>query len=389
MKKIFLLLVLTSFIVCLFLPVSIFPAVAENTDDGYRAYYVMDFDTNTVLSEHNANDRFPIASMVKIMTLAIAFDEVKKGNLSLNENVTISDYAAHMGGSQMFLDANKQYPVTDLIKGVIVCSANDAATALGERISGDIGSFVARMNAYAKEIGMNDTLFCNATGLPNSGEQYSTAHDVSLMMKKVMTHPEYYRYSKIWMENYTHPDGRITEMVNTNKLIRFMPECIGGKTGFTNEAGFCLSAGAQQGDTRIIATLLGGSDSKTRFRKVSELLKGALAKYETKIYIRKNERMECRIPDVKKAKNTEISVYCDSDLAYFGEKSTKEDLVSDIEFFEDLKAPIPAGTAIGTVCLKNAAGEIVSSATLLTDTIIEKMSFADYLRKIIQNRYFQ
>ena len=140
---------------------------------GSRAAYMVDYDTGTVILDKNSDEKYPIASMVKIMTLLITFEEIDKGNLSLDETITVSDYASGMGGSQMFLDSGTEYPVTDLIKGVTVCSANDAATALGERISGNIDTFVEKMNSYAKELGMNNTLFCNATGLPGSGEQYS------------------------------------------------------------------------------------------------------------------------------------------------------------------------------------------------------------------------
>ena len=208
---------------------------ADNTpagfnSDGYtsRSAYMLDYDTGTVLLDKKSDERYPIASMVKIMTLLMTFNEIDAGNMSLNEEISISEYAAGMGGSQMFLDAGEKYTVSDLLKGVTVCSANDAATALGERISGDIGSFVNKMNEYAKEIGMDNTKFCNATGLPNSGEQYSTAKDVSIMFRKLLSKDNYYQYSKIWMENYNHPDGRMTEMVNTNKLIRFYDGCDSG-----------------------------------------------------------------------------------------------------------------------------------------------------------------
>lgn len=386
MKKILLLLFLTSLVVCLAIPSVGSFALAE--EKGYKSYYVMDYDSGTVIDEENSNDRHPIASMVKIMTLAIAFDEIEKGNLSFDEKITISDYAAGMGGSQMFLDRGEEYPVTDLIKGVIVCSANDAATALGERISGNIDAFVSKMNNYAKQIGMNDTLFCNATGLPNSGEQYSTAHDVSLMMQKVFSHPEYYNYSKIWMENYTHPDGRVTEMVNTNKLIRSMPECIGGKTGFTNEAGFCLSAGAQSGDTKIIATVLGGADSKARFRKVSELLKYGLSNYETKIFASANEKIPCKV-DVTNGKTNEIWVKFSNDLKLFVKKSNKNDqLKIETTIYDNLSAPIEIGEAIGKIELKDENGNILSHADIITETKIEKMTFGDHLKRIIRNRFF-
>ena len=168
MKKFIFLILITALAVCCALPAA---STAFAEEKPYRSIFLIDYDTGTVIIEENADERYPIASMVKIMTLALTFDEIDKGKLSIDEKIRISDYAAGMGGSQMFLDAGEEYPVTDLIKGVIVCSANDAATALGERISGDIESFVSRMNSYAKELGMNNTLFCNATGLPNSGEQ--------------------------------------------------------------------------------------------------------------------------------------------------------------------------------------------------------------------------
>lgn len=384
MKKIFLILTIAITVTCCAIPVG---AAAFAEEKPYRAIFLTDYDTGTVICEENADERYPIASMVKIMTLAITFDEIDKGRLSFDEKIRISDYAAGMGGSQLFLDAGEEYAVKDLIKGVIVCSANDAATALGERISGDISSFVSKMNSYAKELGMNNTLFCNATGLPNSGEQYSTARDVSVMMKKVLAHPEYYRYSKIWMENYEHPDGRVTEIVNTNKLIRIMNECDGGKTGFTNEAGFCLSATAKQGDTRVIATLLGGSDSKTRFRKVSEMIKYAFANYETKVFAKKGEIMPCNLGDIKQAKNPCTEVYCDADVKIFGKKGDTA-LTPEVIVYDNLKAPIEADAKIGEIVLKDADGNVVSSAGIRTKEKIEKLGFKDYLEKIIRNRLF-
>lgn len=385
MKKVIIVLVAVVAAVCCSLPLSVTAFAAEQPQ--YRSLYLMDYDTGTVITEENADEKYPIASMVKIMTLAIAFDEIDNGRLTLDEKICISDYAAGMGGSQMFLDAGEEYTVTDLLKGIIVCSANDAATAIGERISGDIGSFVNKMNAYAKEIGMNNTLFCNATGLPGSGEQYSTAKDVTTMMRKVLSHPKYYEYSRIWMENYEHPDGRVTEIVNTNKLIRIMNECDGGKTGFTNEAGFCLSATAKSGDTRVIATLLGGTDSKARFRKVSELIKYAFANYETKVFVRKNEVLPCELGSVKQAKNTNVEVYCDADLKCFTPKSENA-FTPEVTIYDGLKAPLAAGSKIGEIALKDGNGNVVATANLITKSDIEKLSFADYLKKLIRNRFF-
>ena len=383
-------------IICIFSSVSIILAtlfcclsltnnVAYAEEDiAYRSLYVIDYNTGTVIKAINENDKYPIASMVKIMTLNLVFDEISKGNLDINEKITISDTASGMGGSQMFLEANDEYTVSDLIKGVVICSANDAATALGERISGSIDAFVTKMNAYAKEIGMNNTLFCNATGLPYSGEQYSTAKDVTIMMQKLLSHDEYYRYAKIWMEDYTHPDGRITGMVNTNKLVRFMPECDGGKTGYTKEAGFCLSATAKSGNTRIISTLLGGKDSKSRFNAVSSSLKEALSKYETKIIVKKGEVFTQKV-DVKNANSESLEFYCGEDLTIFGEKNKNAEYKVTLKLNSDLQAPLKKDSEIGTITLHNTDGSVIKTAKVYLNAPIDKISYLDSLQKIIRH----
>ncbi len=193
-------------------------------DFNSRAAYLIDYDTGEVLFERNADDKYPIASMVKIMTLNIAFDEIKAGRLSLDQMITISDTAAGMGGSQMFLDAGKEYSVSDLIKGITVVSANDASVAVAETIAGSKEAFIDMMNERAAAMGLENTKFVNVTGLPQEG-QYSTARDVTAMMRKLIGNPEYFNYSTIYMENYTHPGGRISELVNTNKLVRFYKGC--------------------------------------------------------------------------------------------------------------------------------------------------------------------
>ena len=386
MKKIILLLCITILTVATTVAIPVGTAFAQS-DMQYRSLLVMDYDTGTVVYEENADTPYPIASMVKIMTLALTFDAIEKGNLSYEEKITISDNAASMGGSQLFLDAGSEYTVSDLIKGVVVCSANDAATALGERISGNIDKFVEKMNNYAKELGMTHTVFCNATGLPNSGEQYSTARDVSLMMQKVLSYPKYYEYSGIWMEDFVHPDGRKTEIVNTNKLIRFMKECDGGKTGFTNEAGFCLSATAKNGDTRMIATILGATDGKARFAKVSEMLRAALNEYETKVYLKKNETFTIDGSAIQRSKEGKITLYCGEDLTVFGKKNS-ENYKAEIELIEGLKAPINANTEVGTIYLVNEQGDRIRSCSLYTQNDIERKTIGEELKEIVRKRYF-
>ncbi len=350
----------------------------------YRALYVMDYNTGTVIKQENENERYPIASMVKIMTLLLAFEEIDANRLTLDEKVLVSDYAAGMGGSQLFLDAGKQYPVTDLLKGVTVCSANDAAVALGERISGSNDEFVNKMNKKAKELGMNNTLFCNATGLPDSGEQYSTAKDVSIMMRELLTHPKYYDYTKITLEDYIHPDGRKTQMVNTNKLIRAYAGCDAGKTGFTNEAMFCLSASAKKGDTRVIVTVLGCPDSKTRFRKVSENFSSAFSEYETRVFLKKGDKIPCEIVIDNGKSNIEEAI-CENDICVFGKRGELENYSLSVTFFDNLLAPLSQNSPIGKVSLLSESGQEIAFSSLYPSNNVEKKNFADNFRHVIDH----
>ena len=183
--------------------------------------------------------------MCKVMTLTLALEAVDNGQLSLDEYITASENASSMGGSQVFLASGCQYKVDQLIKSIVVCSANDSCVALSEKLAGNEESFVAMMNSKAQEIGCTDTLFSNCTGLPKP-TQYSCAKDVALMFRNLLKFENYFNYSKIWLEDFVHPDNRTTSMTNTNKLLKKYKLCDGGKTGFTNEAGFCFTATAKK-----------------------------------------------------------------------------------------------------------------------------------------------
>ncbi len=393
MKKIILILSIIAVVALLSVPISTSVFAAQGKDEFFNldAYtsqsaLLLDYDTGTVIVDKNSDEKRPIASMVKIMTLLITFDEIDAGRLSFEEKITVSEYAAGMGGSQMFLDEGESYTVSDLIKGVTVCSANDAATALGERISGDIHSFVDKMNEYAKNLGMNNTVFCNATGLPNSGEQYSTARDVSIMFSKLLSKSHYYDYSKIWMEEYKHPDGRVTELVNTNKLIRFYKNCDAGKTGYTDEAGHCLAASAMNNGLRVVSVVLGAENSKARFKEVTDLFNYAFANYEVKTIISKGEAIANDL-QVDKAKEDSFELYVDRDLKFFSRKNVQNDYEVVIELEENLKAPISKETPLGRVkIIKN--GEVVSEANIFSVRDIEKLNYKDALEKVLKNWLF-
>ena len=186
-----------------------------------KSALLMDFSTNMVLYSYKPTERLPIASMCKIMTLLLCFDAIEEGSLSLDESICVSERAASMGGSQVFLETNGNYLVKDLIKSIVVASANDACVAMAELICGSENEFVEKMNKKAVALGMDNTNFVNATGLPKIG-QYSCAKDVSIMFRELLSYKDYYAFSTIWMDKIAHPNDRFTEISNTNKLIYIM-----------------------------------------------------------------------------------------------------------------------------------------------------------------------
>ena len=343
-----------------------------------KSAYLMDKGTGEKLYGQREEEELPIASMVKIMTALLTFEAVDRGDITLEEKVCISEEAAGMGGSQMFLDRGLEYPVTDLIKGVIVVSANDACVALAERMCGSEEAFVARMNERAAELGMTHTRFVNATGLPKAGG-YSSARDVALMLSELTTHEKYFDYSKIWLEEYTHPDGRTTIFTNTNKFVRFYDECDGGKTGFTSEAKFCLAASATRGDTKLISVVIGADDSKTRFAESKRLLSYGFASYKTEVILEKG-RHAFDAP-VKKSALGYVPCGVAKDLSLLrkvGEEGAAPD--HEVEYF-DVSAPISRGDVVGKCALILNGKRYEADLIALED--VPKASLSDYYGKIL------
>ncbi|MBO4479873.1 MAG: D-alanyl-D-alanine carboxypeptidase [Clostridia bacterium] len=377
MKKI--LLFLVAFIALIGI---VAPALGTAKAEGFspvkaKSACLIDKRTGELLYGQREDDEFPIASMVKIMTALITFEEIEKGNLSFDEKITVSDTAAGMGGSQMFLDRGFEYPVTDLLKGVIVVSANDACVALAERIAGAEETFVAKMNERAKELGMTHTVFVNATGLPKEGG-HSTARDVAAMLRELTKHGRYYDYSKIWLEDYTHPDGRVTTLTNTNKFVRFYEECDGGKTGFTSEAKFCLAASAHRGDTALISVVIGAEDGKTRFAESKRLLSYGFASYKTEVMVKKGDPV-FRCP-IKGGCVEEISAAASEDLSVLRKAgATAEDAEVKTVFY-DVKAPVKKGDTVGE-CTVTEGGKTYT-VKLIAAEDAKRAGIGDSFRKI-------
>ncbi len=355
------------------------------TDDDFgivsSSAYVCDYYTGKVIYEKNADERKPIASMTKVVGLGILFDEINKGNILLTDEVVVSETAADVGGSSAFLDSGASYKVEDLIKSVVIASANDSMVALAEHVSGNEKGFVAKMNDYAKSIGMKNTLFENATGLP-SLNAYSTAKDITLAFKRIVDNAIFQKYCKVWIDELMHPSGRKTELVNTNRLIKTYDNMIGGKTGYTNTAKYCFVGSARKGDMKIIASILGAEDSKVRFNEVKEMFNYAFANYSNKLIISSNIPV-CKI-HVKNAKLQHLDVYSSENLYNFQKNSEKFN-VQVVTKLNDIKAPISAFGVVGKVYLIDENGLVVAESNLIIKESAEKVSFKDCLDKIIVN----
>jgi len=346
-----------------------------------KSAYLADYETATVIFEQNANDKLPIASMSKIMTALLVLEAVDSGKLDPESLVTVSAEAAGMGGSQVFLDANSRHKVKDLLKAVIVCSANDASVALAETVSGSETVFVDMMNKRAKELGMKNTHFSNCTGLP-APENFSCAKDVFIMTRELIKHKMYFDFSKIWLEDYAHPDGRKTTITNTNKLVRFYNGCDGGKTGFTSEALYCLSATAKRGNLRVIAVIIGVDNSKTRFAEVSKMLNFAFANYENKTLLAAGEAMENSV-EVVRGKCDAAKVGAQRNICAFMKRGDEAKWELKAELPKTVKAPLCKGDVVGKIyVLKNSVVVDEVPAVLLED--VPKATYLDDIKRIIR-----
>ena len=360
---------------------SIIESAAEGLQTRAKSAYLMEYATGSVLYAQNETAHLPIASMCKIMTLLLAFDALDAGVISLDEEIIVSERAASMGGSQVFLEANAKYPVRELIKSIVVCSANDSCVAMAERIAGSESLFVEKMNEKAKAIGANDTLFANCTGLPKE-PQYSCAKDAAIMLKNLLSHKEYFEYGKVWMDKFSHPKGRYTEITNTNKLVRFYDGCDGGKTGFTNEAGFCLAATAKRENMRVISVVIGEKTSANRFEDTRTLFDYAFANYTVTPVV------EGAIPLEKQAvvvggKTKSVTVAPSRTASVFSKRGEKSGVTMEFNF-NKLKAPVKQGETAGELVLFKDGIEI-DRVGLIACESVEKANFLYRLKEFARN----
>ncbi len=380
MKKVFISLSLI-FIFCLICLNSTIQerCFATTNSDGFNAksLYLMDYSTGEVLFERDATTQLPVASIVKLMTIDLVCEEIESGNLSLEDKVVVSENAQSMGGSQVFIEANGEYSVGDLLKSTIVSSANDASVALAEKVCGSEEGFVALMNKKASELGLENTHYVNCTGLPAVG-QFSCAKDTAVLLKDVVKHDAYHKYSTIWMDTLKHPKGRESELVNTNKLIRYFEGCDGGKTGSTQEAGYCLVATAKRRDMRLVGVVLGAENGKARFAETSKLLNYGFNNYENKKIVDSSKLLDEKV----EVSGVSIGIKAKDDLFILQKRGDESKISTKIDINKNLSSPLNAGDVVGKIYLLKD-GEVKGETDIISLDSVNEPTFLDRFEQIL------
>lgn len=349
-------------------------------DSDAKSLILIEASTGMVLYEDNADEPLPPASVTKIMTLLLVMEAVDRGEIKLTDPVTVSDAAASMGGSQVYLEVGEQLSVEEMIKCVVIASANDAALALAELIAGSEEAFVAQMNARAKELGMKNTNFENTNGLDDTTENHViSARDIAIMSAQLMKHTTILKYTTVWQDSIRNGEFVLT---NTNRLIRFYPGANGLKTGSTSKAGFCISAAAKRDGMQLIAVVMGASTRDSRNETAKQLLNWGFASY-TRIQV--SNREELVIP-VSRGKQSFVSVDYDSFDLIVGKKNA-EKLETVIQLDESVDAPVKAGDPVGKMICK-IDGKVVKEVPICAKEAVEKNTFGSLFLRLLK-KYLQ
>lgn len=341
--------------------------IGTQLDIKAKSAILLEVNTGKILYEHNSDEKLPPASITKIMSLLLIIEAIDSGKLSLDDVVTASEHACSMGGSQIWLEPGEAMTVDDLLKATVIASANDATVALGETIAGSEEGFVAMMNARAKELGMTNTHFINATGLDAEGH-LSSAHDIAVMSRELIKHDLIKNYSTVWMD--TLRDGE-SELVNTNKLVRLYEGTTGLKTGTTSGAGYCLSATAERNGLELVAVIMSGDTSQERFNGAKKLLDYGFANYE---YTSIAPTLDTNIINIKNGVQKTVKIEVPDNFGALLKKSDTAAVTQQINLPKEIIAPIKKGDSVGTVDFY-LNGQQIGSINIICTENIDKMNF--------------
>lgn len=345
-----------------------------------KSAVLMDFSTGQVLYSFNENERLYPASVTKIMPLLLFMEALDNGKFSLTDTVTASPAAASKGGSQIWLKEGEQMTVDELLRATAIASANDACTALGEHIAGSETGFVKMMNDRAKELGMNNTNFVNCSGLDDdTTEHLTTAYDIALMSRELLSHERIKTYTTVWMDSLRNGE---TQLVNTNKLVRFYSGTTGLKTGTTSKAGHCLSASAERDGLHLIAVVMGAENSTDRFEGAKAMLDWGFANFETVT------------PQIDSSLFTQVQVLRGVDETIkpviTGVKpltlkaGEKAQLKTEVSLCENVQAPVEKNQILGTVTVRTGDKEI-ARYNLVSEKEVEKTNIGHIMMRILKS----
>lgn len=358
---------------------------SKDTDDNLlsdgKSAILIEATTGKIIYEKNVHERYAPASMTKIMSMILIMEEIEKGNLKWNETLTTSSNASSMGGSQIFLQANEKMSVKDLFKGVAIGSANDATVVFAERIAGTEDKFVEKMNQKAKELGLKDTNFKNATGL-DEANHYSSAYDMAFMARELVKHEKIFEFTTIYEDYLRQNTDNKFWLVNTNKLIKTYEGADGLKTGYTKEAGYCLTATANKNRMRLIGTIMGASDSKTRNSNMMTLLDYGYNSYEMQVEVKKGDVISNK--KITKAKNQNVKIVPKKDASVLIKRGEEKETLNYEIKLDKIKLPLKKGQRVGILKLKDG-NKVVSKVELTVKNDIKKASIIEIYRRSLKS----
>lgn len=330
-----------------------------NLADEAKSAILIERDTGTILYDKNSNEKLPPASMTKIMTMLLIMEAIDTGKLKMDEKIRTSEYAASMGGSQIFLEPGEEMTTEQMLRGIAIGSANDASVAVAERVAGSEEAFVEMMNNKVKELGLKNTQFRNTTGLP-AEDHYSTAHDMAIIAKELLKYDKITKFTGTYESFLRENTDKKFWLVNTNRLVKFYPGVDGLKTGYTGEAKYCLTATAEKNNMRVIAVVFGAPTSKSRNAQVTKMLDYAFSQYETHPMYERNVSIEKA--RISKGDKKNIEAVTSEPISILTKKGESvENVQQEIILKKDLKAPLNKGDKIGQLRLTLEGKTIVES----------------------------
>ncbi|WP_339146564.1 MULTISPECIES: D-alanyl-D-alanine carboxypeptidase family protein [unclassified Sutcliffiella] len=362
MKKFITAIIAIAFTFSAFSPVVGAEEKGVQLTENARSAILIERDTGQVLYEKNGHEKLPPASMTKIMTMLLIMEALDKGELTWDEKIRTSEYAASMGGSQIFLEPGEEMTTDEMLRGIAIASGNDASVAMAERIAGSEAAFVEMMNAKVKDLGLKNTNFQNPTGLP-AKDHYSTANDMAVMAKELLKYEGITKYTGQYEDYLRQNTDKKFWLVNTNKLVRFYPGVDGVKTGFTQEAKYCLTATAKKDNMRVIAVVFGAPTPKDRNAQITNMLDFAFSQFKTHPMYERNEAV-AKV-DISKGSEKEVDAVTSEPISVLTKKGENIDNVEkQITVDENVKAPVKKGDKVGVLVLKKD-GKVLSQSDLV------------------------